>query len=798
MNWNTRSVQPKTEDLIDLLRTYKIDVAVLTETHLERTTKFSIAHYNIVRRDRTHGRGGGVAILVRDTLNFRKLPDVDTFVIESIGIELEDAVDVDLKIFAAYCPEQCQFNNGTARQFQSDLGKLTRGKFLICGDLNARHEPWDVIGNMNGKLLFNQAQVDDFTVNFPEESTLFSPAGNPSTLDIFLANFEINKPRTIKNRCADHHPVICEIKGDFVERLVNTVELNSNGSIFQAFKGLYQAVGVTVETFRNMINVAIGSLTNIERHSNGEIADNDAGEKYEEEVFEVTLDKPRIEDIKEEIKKLRGNKATSKDHLPSTLFKHGINALAGGLHMVITKIWQEDVLPQEWIENEVRDRRICKKSDMSTSVCCKHSAAILLNAAYRVLSGILFCRLSSIANSFSGKYRANTSTEAIFTLRQVLQKCCEFNLPTHHLFMDLSDALNTVDRDQLWQIMNEYGLPTKLTRLIKETTTNLMNHEATLNSSKSKNGLRPGCALSSLLFHITIEGIVRRAKVKTGGTIFQQNVQLISLNGKMDLIARSFVELDETYAVFKTEANRVGLVITSEMVKYMKASGSKEDSVASSSWISLSGVKFEEVDEYLFLDSLITTDNDTSKEIERRISAGERAYAEHLGTLESTRRSKDLKLDIYMKNIRPVILVGHETWTMLEKDQLKLGEFERKVLRTICNAAAQTLNGKKLNRTNTELYELLGEAPIVQRVKVDRLWWAGHVIRKPSENPVRMVLESDPQGTIKREGQRARWINHVEADLKSMQEFRTLWKLAKAPVEWERLLDTAEVPGALA
>ncbi|XP_065091958.1 uncharacterized protein LOC135712822 [Ochlerotatus camptorhynchus] len=514
--------------------------------------------------------------------------------------------------------------------------------------------------------------------------------------------------------------------------------------------------------------------------------------------FDVTLEKPHLDQIKNETKKLRGNKTTGKDVLPSKLFKHGVTALSEGLHMIITKIWQEQTLSQEWIENEVRDRRICKKIDTSSSVCCTYSATVLLNAAHRVLSGILFFRLTPIANDFKGKYRADTSTEAIFTLQQVLQKCREFNVPTHHLFMDLSDALNTVDRDQLWQIMDEYRLPTKLTRLIKATTESLMYHEVTSNSSKPKNGLRHGCELSRLLFIIAIEGIVRRAKVETEGTIFQKKkVQLISFNDNMDLIARSVEELENTYAALKTEAKRLGLVFHSDKVKYMRATGSKNDSLASSSRISLSGDAFEVVDEYLFLDSLVTVGNDTTKEIERRILKGDGAYNEHLSTLESTRKSNESKLKIYKTSIRPFVLGGHETWTMNAKDQTKLGEFERKVLKTIYNTSPQKDNEKKLNPANRELHALLGEASIVQKAKVDRLRWAGNVIRKPHDSPVRMVLESDPEGRRNRGRPRARWLNCVEDDLEIIKDSRNVWELAKDPVKWQQLLDTANVPGTL-
>ena len=52
----------------------------------------------------------------------------------------------------------------------------------------------------------------------------------------------------------------------------------------------------------------------------------------------------------------------------------------------------------------------------------------VLNAAYKILSQILFCRLTPLATNFIGSYQAGfvgskSTTDQIFTLRQILQKC---------------------------------------------------------------------------------------------------------------------------------------------------------------------------------------------------------------------------------------------------------------------------------------------------------------------------------------------------------------------------------------
>ena len=94
--------------------------------------------------------------------------------------------------------------------------------------------------------------------------------------------------------------------------------------------------------------------------------------------------------------------------------------------------------------------------------CCNFHDITLINAAYKVLSQVLCRRLSPQVKGFVEPYQAGfmgsrATTDQVFSLRQILQKCREYNVPTHHVFIDFKAAYDTVDREQLWQGMHEYG-----------------------------------------------------------------------------------------------------------------------------------------------------------------------------------------------------------------------------------------------------------------------------------------------------------------------------------------------------
>jgi hypothetical protein len=61
------------------------------------------------------------------------------------------------------------------------------------------------------------------------------------------------------------------------------------------------------------------------------------------------------------------------------------------------------------------------------------------------------------------------TTDNIFIMRQILEKCYEYNKEMHVLFIDFKQAFDSVDRQKIIQILQELRVPNKLVRLIKMT-----------------------------------------------------------------------------------------------------------------------------------------------------------------------------------------------------------------------------------------------------------------------------------------------------------------------------------------
>ena len=125
LQWNARSIRNKKDELFHFLLKTDIDICLLCETWLNN--KDSIKHQNFFcyRLDRQHGGGGGVAILIKKSINHELLNPQNTKVIKNIGVRVKSSNEF-LDIYSCYYPGGSSRRDTTRKQnFISDLRKLT-------------------------------------------------------------------------------------------------------------------------------------------------------------------------------------------------------------------------------------------------------------------------------------------------------------------------------------------------------------------------------------------------------------------------------------------------------------------------------------------------------------------------------------------------------------------------------------------------------------------------------------------------------------------------------------------------
>ena len=121
----------------------------------------------------------------------------------------------------------------------------------------------------------------------------------------------------------------------------------------------------------------------------------------------------------------------------------------------------------------------------------------------------------------------------IFCLPQLQEKCIKQDRPLYMVFVDFSNAFETVGRTGLWQLRGRYGCPGKFTSMVEDLHTGMManvNVRGEVSESFSvKNGVNKGCVLTFTLFFIFLSAMLDEAFRYMGDGVYIQSRQSADL-----------------------------------------------------------------------------------------------------------------------------------------------------------------------------------------------------------------------------------------------------------------------------
>jgi hypothetical protein len=227
--------------------------------------------------------------------------------------------------------------------------------------------------------------------------------------------------------------------------------------------------------------------------------------------------------------------------------------------------------------------------------------------------------------------------------------------------------------------MKEFGIPAKLITLTKMTlsrTCNTIEVQNKLSGSfRTECVIRQGDSLSTLLFNICLEKMMRNIKINPGGTVFNRTRQFMAYTDDVAVNGTSVGVLNEVLMQLQTVAISTRLVVNTTKTKYMR---SKETTGAANIDIKLHGQIYERVDNFKYLGALVTSQNETEADIKDKTAAGNHCFQAFNTTLGTSYLSKNMKIRTYKTIISPIILYSSETWTITGKTASTLDDFGKK------------------------------------------------------------------------------------------------------------------------
>jgi Reverse transcriptase (RNA-dependent DNA polymerase) len=452
------------------------------------------------------------------------------------------------------------------------------------------------------------------------------------------------------------------------------------------------------------------------------------------------------------------------------------------------KIYRDEQIPDDWGKAIITP--IYKKGDKSD--CKNYRGISLLSVPGKVFTKVLQKRMKrrveeALAEEQAGFRPGRGTVDQIFAIRQIVEKYVEHNRPCYFNFIDFKQAFDSVWQEGLWQCLRMHGVQEKLIRLIKgiydkSAAAVRLDHGLT-EWFKTTIGVRQGCTLSPDLFNLVLEAVMRLAleKEEEGLKLCGRVVNNLRFADDINLMAETTSGLQRITDRVSEQGERLGLVINSSKTKVMAVS--KEER---SLKISIKGQDLEQVKEFVYLGGVVSQDGRCEADIKRRIGLAYAVFNRLVNIWNCNRLAMGIKVQVYKAMVLPVLLYGSESWTMRKQDENRVLVAEMSWLRKIAGIS------RLQHIRNEEIRKITGnEETAVDKIKIRRLQWFGHVSRMDSNRIPNLALHAQLEGQRNTGRQRARWRDGVIEDIrKTGSNITEALSKVKDRVKWKAFVRT--------
>ena len=171
------------------------------------------------------------------------------------------------------------------------------------------------------------------------------------------------------------------------------------------------------------------------------------------------------------LKSVNSNKALCPDNIPVIIWKDPVFHQL--LRDICNFIFQNHISPSIWLKSQIIP--IPKKGDLT--IPTNYRGISLLPIAAKIYNKLILNRLrpklEPILRKNQNGFRPGRSTlSQILTLRRIIEEITFCNKTAALIFVDFSKAFDSIHRDQMFEILQLYGIPLPIIDAIKVLYTN--------------------------------------------------------------------------------------------------------------------------------------------------------------------------------------------------------------------------------------------------------------------------------------------------------------------------------------
>jgi hypothetical protein len=173
-------------------------------------------------------------------------------------------------------------------------------------------------------------------------------------------------------------------------------------------------------------------------------------------------------EVKDALKRMKGGKAMGSDGIPIEVWRTLGDVAIVWLTKLFNLIFQSNKMPVE------SSRSILVpifKNNGDVQSCTNYRRIKLMSHTIKLWERIIEHRLRGVTNVTENQFGfmpGRLTMDAIFLIRQLMERCREQKKDLHMIFIDLEKAYDKVSRNVMWWALQKHKVSSKYITLIKD------------------------------------------------------------------------------------------------------------------------------------------------------------------------------------------------------------------------------------------------------------------------------------------------------------------------------------------
>lgn len=173
-------------------------------------------------------------------------------------------------------------------------------------------------------------------------------------------------------------------------------------------------------------------------------------------------------EVKEALKRMKTGKALGPDNIPIEVWKCLGDITIVWLTKLFNSIFRSNKMPDEW-RRSILVPIFKNKGDIQN--CTNYRGIKLMSHTMKLWERVIERRLrmtTTVSKNQFGFMPGRSTMEAIFLIRQLMERHREQKKDVHMIFIDLEKAYDKIPRNVMWWALEKKKVPTKYVTLIKD------------------------------------------------------------------------------------------------------------------------------------------------------------------------------------------------------------------------------------------------------------------------------------------------------------------------------------------